>query len=183
MRARLAALALLVACSENSNTPMSPTEVGPQFAIVTTVNPANAPSGAHFAAGTSSSCAVASLTVTCNAYELAGLGNTNADAVLALNFSATVTCTNHGGQLVEVKTQFPTTTFARNNLRTKNGRLTVPQLTNSGEVPSDNDFERQANCPNGNWTKHLVPGSISFTFAYSLTFAGFASPFILITGP
>lgn len=48
--------------------------------ITTTINPANAPSGTHLQSG-AIGCSVGSdgLTVSCTAFELAGVGNTNAN--------------------------------------------------------------------------------------------------------
>jgi hypothetical protein len=121
--------------------------------------------------------------VTCSSYELGGVGNANATASLDASYTATVQCRNHGGQIVEVKSQAkaaPTTTGA---LQPKNGRLEVPSL-NSGPVPSAATFEAAATCPNGNWTKELENGTITLaSFTYTLHFAGFTGNYITITGP
>ena len=53
-------------------------------AIVSTINPANAPTGAHFQRG-SASCVVSGVTVTCSSYQLAGVGNSDATASLSAN--------------------------------------------------------------------------------------------------
>ena len=184
-RARLAVAAavLLAACSDNSNTPMSPVEGGPQLAITVTFNAANAPSGAHVQTGTPD-VTLNGLTATSSQYELAGVGNLNATANLALTFSATVDCTNHGGKLVPVKSSVQGAVITSGSLSPENGRLTVPSLTNGGSSPTAQQFLAAAVCPNGNWTKSLAGGSIQFSgFVYTLTFAGFSGPFILITGP
>jgi len=150
----------------------------------TTINPAAAPTGTHLQSG-AIGCAVntTTLLVTCSSYELAGVGNANATATLNASYTATVQCRNHGGQIVEVKSQAkaaPTTTGA---LQPKNGRLLVPSLS-SGPVPTAADFEAQATCPNGNWTKELLGGTIALSsFTYTLHFTGFTGDYITITGP
>jgi hypothetical protein len=54
----------------------------------TTINPANAPSGTHLQSG-AIGCSVGSdnLTVSCTAFELAGVGNTNAELLLTATYS------------------------------------------------------------------------------------------------
>ena len=152
-------------------------------ASTTTFNAAAAPSGTHLQTGTIGCTVDSSQLVTCSAYELAGVGNANATATLNANYTATVQCRNHGGQIVEVKSQAearPTTTGA---LRPKNGRLDVP-LLNSGPVPSAHDFEAMATCPNGNWTKELLDGTVALSsFIYTLHFTGFTGNYVTITGP
>jgi hypothetical protein len=149
----------------------------------TTINPAAAPTGTHVQTGTPSCTVNSDLTVTCSAYELAGVGNTNAADLLTVSYSATVRCRNHGGNIVDVKTQPVSTSAGDNNLAPKNGRLTVPRL-DSAPVPTDSAFEAQATCPNGNWTKELLAGSVTLnSFTYTLTFDGFSGAYITITGP
>jgi len=59
----------------------------------------------------------------------------------------------------------------------------VPSLSSS-PVPTAAQFEAQATCPNGNWTKELLGGTITLTsFTYTLHFAGFTGNYITITGP
>jgi hypothetical protein len=152
-------------------------------AQTTTINPANAPQGTHFQTGTAT-CTVdaTTLLVTCSTYELAGVGNTNATASLVASYTATVQCRNHGGQIVEVKSQVTGATATTGSLSPKNGRLTVPSLTSS-PVPTAAQFEAQATCPNGNWTKETLTGTIALSsFTYTLTFAGFEGAYITITG-
>lgn len=151
----------------------------------TTINPANAPTGTHFSAGTAATCSVDPTTqlVTCSSYQLAGVGNSNATGALDTTYSATVNCTNNGGMTVPVKSSVQTAPTTTGSLSPKNGKLTVPSL-NSGPVPTAAQFEAQATCPNPNWTKSLQNGTITLSsFTYTLTFAGFSGPFITITGP
>lgn len=155
-----------------------------QAAITTSIDPTAAPTGTHLQTGTIG-CSVDPQTqlVTCSSYELAGVGNANAVGSLDTTYTATVQCRNHGGQIVDVKSQVTTAPTSTGSLSPKNGRLLVPSLSSS-PVPTASDFEKQATCPNGNWTKELLGGSITLSsFTYTLTFAGFTSPYIKITGP
>ena len=174
----------LAACSDRTTTgPVSvPRSLsGPQTAL--TIDPTNAPEGTHFQTG-AATCDFNStlLTVICAAYELGGVGNTNATADLELDFTATIDCTNKGGELVEVHSQDATAVASSGRLRSKNGRLDVTQL--SGASPSNQQILTQAACPNHNWTPSVQAGSLTLTsFTYTLTFAGFSDPFITVTGP
>ena len=91
-----------------------------------TTDPANAPSGTHLQSG-AIGCAVQSdgLTVSCTAFELGGVGNTNASLSLSATYSGVVDCRNHGGNVVESHE----TTFSATNEATltpnRNGRLRV----------------------------------------------------------
>jgi hypothetical protein len=168
--ASLALAALLVTASASS------------AAITTTFDAAAAPTGTHLQTG-SIGCSISGGVVTCTPYELAGVGNSDATATLDATYSATVQCRNHGGQIVEVKSQSETAPTTTGRLRPKNGRLDVPQLQ-SGPVPSDADFEKNATCPNGNWTKETLESTITLaSFTYTLHFAGFTGDYITITGP
>jgi hypothetical protein len=150
-------------------------------AITTNVDPTQAPTGTHLQSG-AIGC-TANGTVTCSAFELAGVGNTNARADLSVNYTATVRCRNHGGQIVDVKSQVVGATTSTGTLRSKNGRLDVPSLS-SAPAPTNAQFEANATCPNGNWTKETLSGTVTLSsFTYTLTFAGFSQPYITITGP
>jgi len=149
-----------------------------------TIDAAAAPTGTHLQTGTIG-CSVDPTTglVSCNTYELAGVGNTNATGTLNATYTATVDCRNHGGQIVEVKSQAKSAPTTTGRLSPRNGRLSVPAL-NSGPVPSDSTFERLATCPNGNWTKEIQNDTITLaSFTYTLHFAGFTGNYITITGP
>ena len=188
----LAVLAFAAACSDTAT---SPTSVGgPLFAVspgdvgnVTTLNAAGTASGAHIQSGAPIFCTVASdLSVTCSGpgdYQINGVGNTNATASLDATYEATVDCTNKGGNLVEVKSQAAGAGATDLTLKSKNGHLTVTQITASR--PTDAAFTAAATCPNGNWRKSLAPGDPTLvSFTYTLTFAGFSTPAISISaGP
>jgi hypothetical protein len=144
------------------------------------VFPANAPSGTHLQTGTID-CTESAAGVSCTTYELAGVGNTNATVTLAATYSATIQCTNRGGSLVEAHDDSVTEVTSALVTSTKNGRLAVPALTST--APTDAEVLAQADCPNPNWTPSVQPGSVMLeSFTYSLTFAGFTSPYVLITG-
>jgi hypothetical protein len=95
--------------------------------------------------------------VTCptTAFELAGVGNTNAEATLTATYSATVQCRNRGGQIVEVHSQTITTTSTSGTISPENGRLTVNPITTT--APTAAEFEAQATCPSPNWTAEILP--------------------------
>jgi len=152
-------------------------------AITTTINPAAAPTGTHLQTGTIGCSVDSTGLVTCSTYELAGVGNANAQADLVATYSATVDCTNKGGKLVPVKSSVQTAPTSTGVLEPKNGRLSVPQLQ-SGPVPTDAQFIASATCPNPNWSKSVAPGSIALeSFTYTLHFVGFTGDYITITGP
>lgn len=154
----------------------------PSAASAATVfDPSAAPTGTHVQRGTPS-CDIVNGVVTCSSYELAGVGNANAQATLTARYTATVQCRNHGGQIVEVKSQVTGATASTGDLSPKNGRLTVPELSSS-TVPTNAQFEASATCPNGNWTKETLTGTITPTgFTYTLHFVGYTGNYITITG-
>src|SRR6266702_3172350 len=138
-------------------------------------NPANAPGSSHLTSGSPSCTVNADRSIDCSAYVLGGVGHTNATVSLAANYSATIDCTNNGGNLVESHT----TTFSASNSATvtssRNGQLTVP-------TRSVSPFSAPQVCPNPNWTPSIRAGTLTLnTFTYTLTFAGFTSPYITIT--
>jgi len=144
-----------------------------------TIDPANAPSGTHLQSG-AIGCAVQSdgLTVSCTAFELGGVGNTNASLSLSATYSGVVDCRNHGGNVVESHE----TTFTASNTATltpsRNGRLRV------GARSVSPDLDLAEPCPNPGWTPEFHAGSPTLdSFTYTLTFAGFTNPYITITGP
>jgi hypothetical protein len=146
-------------------------------------NPAAAPEGTHVQTGTPScSFAADGLTVVCSSFELAGVGNTDATATLTTTYSATINCTNRGGELVEVHSQDVTTSTTTGELSPVNGRLTVPSLTS--DTPTAAEILAQADCPNRNWTPSVAPGSITLeSSVYTVTFEGFTGAYITIVDP
>jgi hypothetical protein len=143
----------------------------------------NAPSGAHFKGAARPSCSINGTTVTCSSYQIAGVGNTNADATLQVNYTATVDCRNHGGKIVPVKSSVQGAQTSTGDLAPRNGVLVVPQLSDA-TPPKAEQFLNQATCPNGNWTKELQGGTIRVSgFTYTLTFVGFNDPVVEIVQP
>jgi hypothetical protein len=160
----------------------------PARAETVTVNFDNAPRGTHFVQGTPApTCTVLGLTVTCPtaAFELAGVGNNNATADLAVVYSAIVDCNNPGvnpNNPVESHTQTTAVTTTSGLLSPQNGRLTISPLT--ATAPTEAAFQALATCPNPNWTAVVRPGSITLvSYTFTVTFEGFTEPAITITGP
>jgi hypothetical protein len=139
-------------------------------------NPANAPGSSHLTSGTPQCVVNAALDVDCSAYVLGGVGHTNATVSLSASYSATIDCTNNGGNLVESHTSNFSATSSAVVPSTKNGQLSVPAQSVSG-ISSAPQV-----CPNPNWTPSIRGGTVTLnSFTYTLTFAGFASPYITIT--
>jgi hypothetical protein len=177
-------LVLLAACSDTSTTSptsarvMSPT--APRLALLT----AYAPNGAHYRQGSGDPvCSINGITVTCTGTQIAGVGNTDANVALSVQYAATVQCRNHGGQIVDVKSQGTSYIPAPDNLtQLRNGTLAVGSFSAS-TVPSNSTFEGQATCPNGNWTKEVLGSATVVSYTYTLTFVGFSQPAIVVSGP
>ncbi|MPW22945.1 hypothetical protein GCT13_40720 [Paraburkholderia sp. CNPSo 3157] len=144
-----------------------------------TINAANAPSGAHFATAEPTCTTDQNLNVSCTAATIGGVGNTNITVTLTASYSGTVTCTNGGGKLVDVKTKAVTSGSAQGMPSAKNGQIAVPAL--SVTAPSTASLLANATCPNGNWTKSLVGNSVTLvSFAYTITFDGFSGAYFSI---
>jgi hypothetical protein len=145
----------------------------------TSIDYSNAPSGTHFASGSSAPvCTVNSdQSVSCTKSTLGGVGHTNATVSLTANYSGTVNCYNPDGHLVESHTTTFSTSSTATATPSKNGQLTIParSTVSPTSVPQT--------CPNPNWTPRFAPGSPTLTsFTYTVTFDGFGSPFITISG-
>jgi hypothetical protein len=139
------------------------------------VNGANAPGSSHLASGTIACTVNANLSINCNNYVLGGVGNTNATVSLSATYSATINCTNKGGNLVESHTATFSDSSTATVASTRNGQLRVP-------AQSASPFSAPQVCPNPNWTPSIAAGTLVLeTFTYTLTFAGFSSPAVLIT--
>jgi hypothetical protein len=172
----LAALLLLVACSDTTTT--APTSVD---GLASVTNFANAPQGAHYAQGQSEPvCTLSGLTVSCTSTAIAGVGNTNATVSLAVTSTFTGVCRNPGtnNKVVDPFTESETTTTSAQLFPSRNGRLDVPAQSATGT--SSAQFLANFTCPNPRWTPEVTGTAISFV--YTLTFAGFTQPAIRITG-
>jgi hypothetical protein len=140
-------------------------------------NSANAPASSHLKSGSPSCTVNPDLSIDCSAYVLGGVGNTNADVNLTASYTATINCTNHGGNLVEAHTSTFSDTDAATLTSSRNGQLRVG-------ARSVSPFEAPQVCPNPNWTPSIAPGTLVLnSFKYTLTFAGFTSPYITISEP
>jgi hypothetical protein len=136
---------------------------------------ANAPGSSHLTSGSPSCTVNADRSISCSAYVLGGVGHTNATVSLVANYSATIDCTNKGGNLVESHTSNFAADSTASVASTKNGQLSVP-------AQSVSPFGAPQVCPNPNWTPSIRGGTVTLnSFTYTLTFAGFNSPYITIT--
>jgi len=144
----------------------------------------NAPSGAHYANRSSEPvCTVNETdnTVSCTGTKIAGVGNTNATVSLTVFASADIVCHNPGrnSKVVEPHSSTVTDDLTPPPLTpSKNGQLAVPLLS---EGITEDEVTTAFTCPNPNWTEEVTDIDIT-GFTYSLTFAGFDQPAILITG-
>lgn len=142
------------------------------------------PSGAHYANGSGPpQCSVNSGTqdVSCTGTTIGGVGHTNAVATLSATYSGTVQCRNHGGQIVDVKTQTTESSSSGKLTPDRNGQLIVPSL--SVTAPTADELTASATCPNKNWDKLLLGGPTLTNYVYTLTFAGYSEPFFSKVGP
>ena len=142
-------------------------------------NTANAPGSSHLTSGTPSCTVNANLSIDCSAYVLGGVGHTNANVVLATTYKADVTCSNKGvNPQNAVEAQGTTFTGSTSTPLTssKNGQLSVPAQSASFSGTTS------GLCPNGNWTATFTNITLQ-SFSYTLTFAGFSSPYIEIKAP
>ena len=155
-------------------------------AALAVVNFENAPEGAHFRQGfgepvctTSTDPTTGALTVSCTGTQIAGVGNTNADLSLLVEGTANFVCHNPGNEnIVEPHSGSVSEETTATLTPSRNGTLIVPAQTVS---ISPEEAAAQFECPNPNWTEEFV-GFSDLSFTYSLTFAGFTEPAILITG-
>ena len=141
----------------------------------------NAPQGAHYANRSSEPvCTVDGTTVTCTGTQIAGVGNTNATVELAVTTSVTGYCHNPGtnSKIVDPFTESDTASTSTDITSTKNGRLVVPEQSTT--APSAGDLLEGFSCPNPNWTPEIT--GTSFSYLYTLTFAGFTEPAIVLGG-
>lgn len=138
-------------------------------------NGANAPGSSHLTSGSPSCTVNAARSISCSAYVLGGVGHTNATVSLSASYSATIDCTNNGGNLVESHTSNFSADSTASVASTKNGQLSVP-------TRSVSPFGAPQVCPNPNWTPSIRGGTVTLnSFTYTLTFDGFTSAYITIS--
>jgi hypothetical protein len=139
-------------------------------------DPANAPGSSHLTSGSPSCTVNANLSIDCSAYVLGGVGNTNANVSLTASYTATIDCTNHGGNLVESHTSDFSASNSATLTPSRNGQLRVG-------ARSVSPFSAPQVCPNPNWTPSIRPGTLVLnSFTYTLTFVGFPNAYITIDG-
>ena len=169
LTAVMASMALAVI---TTNTPIGPT---PDSFLS-----ANAPGSSHLVSGSGTpGCVVnTNLSIDCSSFVLGGVGHTNADVKLVASYMATIDCFNPGTNPqnpIESHTTTITPSSQATVTSTKNGQLNVP-------TQSVSPFTVPQVCPNPNWTPVIREGSLVLkSFKYTLTFAGFTSPYITIT--
>src|SRR5829696_2288471 len=125
----------------------------------------NAPQGAHYARGAGEPvCTLVGLTVTCTGTAIEGVGNTNATASLSVTSTFTGVCHNPGvnSKVVEPFTESETNTTSEQLFPSRNGRILVPVLTETGT--STEEFLAGFSCPNPNWTPEVTGTAISFVY-------------------
>ena len=86
-------------------------------------NPANAPGSSHLVSGSPSCTVNTDRSIDCTGYVLGGVGHTNAVVSLTANYSATIDCTNHGGNLVETHTASFSDSSGGTLTSSRNGQL------------------------------------------------------------
>src|SRR5215203_2164180 len=139
-------------------------------------NAANAPGSSHLASGSPSCTVNADLSISCSGYVLGGVGNTNAVVSLTASYTATIDCTNKGGNTVESHTSTFSDSSSATLTPSRNGQLIV-------DPRSVSPFSAPQVCPNPNWTPSIRPGSLVLnSFTYTLTFVGFPNAYITIDG-
>jgi hypothetical protein len=154
----------------------------PSAWAATVFDDAAAPNGTHVQSGTPT-CQETGFTVTCSSYDLAGVGRTNATADLTVTYSGTVLCTNPAGNVAPGQTQYPPLKTSTGSIQPKNGRMTVPLLSSANQATIEAALMLNTNCPNRKWTKSVQAGSIAIVgYTYTLTFAGYNSAYITISG-
>jgi hypothetical protein len=141
-------------------------------------NSANGPGSSHLSSGTVQCVVNADRSIDCSAYVLGGVGHTNATVDLSATYSATIDCFNKGTNKNN-PVESHTSTFSADSTATvastRNGQLRVP-------AQSVSPFGAPQVCPNPNWTPVIRGGTVTLeSFTYTLTFAGFSSPYITIT--
>jgi hypothetical protein len=145
-------------------------------------NSANAPGSAHVANNSDDPVCVvnADLSIDCGAYVLGGVGQTNADVSLTADYTAIIDCNNPGNNPnnpIESHTAAFTQAESDTVESGRNGQLRVP-------AQSVDPLEAPQVCPNDRWIPEIRDGTLQLlSFSYTLTFAGFASPYITIEAP
>ncbi len=147
-------------------------------------NSAAAPNGTHLSSG-APGCTVNNLMVSCNSFDLAGVGNVNATVTLSITYGGTVQCTNAGGNVAPGQTKFPSLSEGPQKVSPKNGKMTIPALSTAfltlDEIKAA--LMQNTQCPNGKWTKSVVSDSVTLVgWSETVKFTGFAGAYLIISG-
>ena len=182
----VAVLAFAAACSDTATSPTLTSVGGPLSNVeVKTYGDVNAlstntPSGGHLQSGSIGCTVNADQELSCSAYEVAGIGHTNAVLSLVSTYSATIDCNNPGNNRNNPIESHTSTFSAATTVpltSSRNGRLRVP-------VVSADPFDAPQVCPNDKWTPEIRDGTLELvSFTYTLTFEGFTSAAVTIQAP
>lgn len=99
--------------------------------------------------------------------KIAGVGNQDVTFVLTASGSATVICTNPGGNVAPGQTQQVTTSGTTTITPTKNGNVVFSVTTQEPPQPTD---ATDAGCPNDKWTASIQ--DVDFSSATLEVFQG-----------
>ncbi|GAB3269214.1 hypothetical protein GCM10027449_03190 [Sinomonas notoginsengisoli] len=135
----------------------------------------NAPSGAHYASGSSEPvCSWSGATATCSSTVIGGIGHTNATVNLTVTTTFTGYCYNPGNPSKPVTpfTKSVSQPTVSDKATSRNGQIAIPQVSATGLTAADFAYK----CPNRNWTP--VVNGPTYSYAYAVTFAGFSQPVI-----
>jgi predicted RNA-binding Zn-ribbon protein involved in translation (DUF1610 family) len=154
-------------------------------AALAVTNFGNAPSGAHYRQGSAEPVCTSTtvpttgaITVSCGGTQIGGVGNTNADLSLTVAGTANFVCHNPGNDnIVEPHSASVNEETSTTLTPSRNGTLVVPSQS---VTISPEEAAAQFECPNANWIEEFT-GFSDLSFTYSLTFAGFTEPAILVT--
>jgi len=101
---------------------------------------------------------------------IAGLGNKDVTIVLSATGTASITCTNKGGNVAPGQSKTVTTTGSVSNLRPENGRVNFTVTTAPATLGSGQGNQKYQGCPNGNWTPTIT--DVEFTSATLSVYQG-----------
>lgn len=132
-------------------------------------------------------CTITGTTVDCTGSNIAGVGNSDAEATLVVTYAGVVDCNNPGNNpnnpIESHETTFDVTTSS-GTIEAKNGRLVVPPLSATAR---DLTAEEEATlCPNPNWEADLRDVEV-VGYSYTISFLDRAGepiepPFYTTTG-
>jgi len=110
----------------------------------------------------------------CTSANVSGVGNENIDVFFTVQYSATTTCRNKGGNVAPGQPLVSdTATFQSAPIVPKNGRATIDKcspIVNQAFIEENFDAPNPASvCPNGNWSVDPIdPSDVSLS-SYTIT--------------